>query len=260
MVAIRSFLSAFSLIAAASISTAQLVDADLDLGLLQNGALVTADLFADALTQQSCPDGNIGVVVNLLNLVKVCGCVSLLNLGLGQSVCPTCPANSTPVCGRGNCACQCDEGFVSDTTTGSCVAADACSSSGGTLTFNGVGQYTCTCASPLVLGSSGVCVLAPSQGARARRRNLVFNSPAGPYSSSGRSSKYCPNNETACPLGNSFECIDTRDSLTHCGGCAASGGVDCLSIPGALNVQCANSKCVVSSCFSGYTLEQGRCI
>jgi hypothetical protein len=44
-----------------------------------------------------------------------------------------------------------------------------------------------------------------------------------------------------------FECVDTTNSLTACGGCPGpyGPGQDCLAIPGALNVQCADSKCIV---------------
>ncbi|GAA5835742.1 hypothetical protein JCM3766R1_005837 [Sporobolomyces carnicolor] len=263
MVAIRSLVSSLTVLGAfASSASAQILGLDLDLGLLQDGALVTADVFADVLTETSCPVGNVGIVANVLSLVRVCGCVSLLNLGPGQSVCPTCPENASPVCGRGRCACECDEGFVSDSTTGTCLPADACANSGGNLVSNNDGSFVCQCLPPnLVLStSSGVCTLPPSAAARARRRSFVFNTPSYPFTSGGDSAKFCPANETACPNGNSFECIDTRDSLTACGGCPGQGGVDCLAIEGALNVQCANSRCLVSSCFAGYTLHQGRCI
>lgn len=44
-----------------------------------------------------------------------------------------------------------------------------------------------------------------------------------------------------------FECVDTTNSLSACGGCPGpeGNGQDCLAIPGALNVQCADSKCIV---------------
>ncbi|GAA5952302.1 hypothetical protein JCM3765_001933 [Sporobolomyces pararoseus] len=262
MVATRTVLSAFTFLAAAvTSSSAQILDLNLDLGLLQDGALVTADLFLDALTDASCPDGNVGIIANVLNLVRVCGCVSLLNPGPGQSVCPECPANAEPLCGRGSCTCGCSSGFVSDTTTGSCIPDNACTNSGGLSVNNQDGTFTCNCLGvpgTIVSSSTGVCVLAPS--ARARRRNFVFNTPSYPFTSGGDSAKFCPRGETACPNGNSFECVDTRDSLTACGGCPGQGGEDCLSIPGALNVQCANSRCQVSSCFAGYTLNNGRCI
>ncbi|GAA5901026.1 uncharacterized protein JCM6883_004726 [Sporobolomyces salmoneus] len=262
MVSTRTLFSALTLLGAALTSSAQLLDLDLDLGLLQDGALVTADVFADALTETSCPDGNIGIVANVLDLVRVCGCVSLLNLAPGQSVCPECPTGSSAICGRGNCACACDEGAVADSTTGTCLPEDDCTNSGGSLQSNEDGTFVCVCAAPgLSLSTTtGACVLAPSAAARRNRRNFVFNTPSYPFTSGGNSAKFCPENETACPNGNSFECVDTRDSLTACGGCPGQGGEDCLEIPGALNVQCSNSKCRVASCFAGYTLSHGRCI
>ena len=87
----------------------------------------------------------------------------------------------------------------------------------------------------------------------------------------------CPEGETACPLASGefpsliipssqhapetdsaglspeggFECVDTTNSLTACGGCPGpyGPGQDCLAIPGALNVQCADSKCIVGELY-----------
>ncbi|GAA5887088.1 hypothetical protein JCM16303_007130 [Sporobolomyces ruberrimus] len=179
MVSARIIVSAFTFLAAAATSSAQILGLDLDLGLLQDGALVTADVFADVLTQESCPNGNIGIVANVLNLVRVCGCVSLLNLGPGQSICPECPTNAQAVCGRGNCACECVEGTVADSTTDSCVPDTNCENSGGQLTSNGDGSFVCTCPSPFVTSATtGVCVLPASAAARSRRRSFAFKGPS----------------------------------------------------------------------------------
>ncbi|GAA6026007.1 hypothetical protein JCM11491_001999 [Sporobolomyces phaffii] len=177
MVAARTLLSAFTFLAAAvTSSSAQILGLDLDLGLLKNGALVTADVFADVLTQESCPNGNVGIVANVLNLVKVCGCVSLLNLGTGQSVCPEGPANSTPVCGRGVCAFECNSGFLADSTTGTCVDDTNCTDTGGSLVSNNDGSFFCQCPTGFVQNNSGGCSLAPSAAAR-RRRSFAFKGP-----------------------------------------------------------------------------------
>lgn len=74
---------------------------------------MTADVFADVLTQETCPTATIGVTASVLNLIRVCACISVLELGDNQEVCECPLANSSPICARGRCACQCDEGFVS---------------------------------------------------------------------------------------------------------------------------------------------------
>lgn len=89
----------------------------------------------------------------------------------------------------------------------------------------------------------------------------------------------CPTGETACPiLGSSsyekavnhhfsdmgkyssgimageggYECLDTKQSLESCGGCASTGeGQDCTKIPSAVGVGCDAGVCVVFSCKAG---------
>ncbi|GAA5836619.1 hypothetical protein JCM5353_000565 [Sporobolomyces roseus] len=262
MVATRTIFSALTALTLAASSSAQLLEdilgINLDLGLLQPGALVTADVFADVLSAETCPVGVLGVTATILNIARVCACVNILDLGAGQEVCECSLPNSSPICARGQCACVCDDGFVSDSTTGTCVDENACGNSGGTLQSNGDGSFLCVCPAPLLLNGQGTCSLPASARARAARRNLVLNGPAFALTSGG---KYCSAGETACslPSGN-YECIDTRDSLTSCGGCPGQGGVNCLAIEGALSVTCSNSRCQVGSCFSGYRYENGRCI
>ncbi|KAM0791463.1 hypothetical protein ACM66B_005916 [Microbotryomycetes sp. NB124-2] len=88
--------------------------------------------------------------------------------------------------------------------------------------------------------------------------------PATPVKANSTTDKFsCPNGETACPLkSGGFECLDVTSSLTSCGGCVGEGlpGVNCLAIPGALNVECQNSQCQVASCFKGWRFMSGKCV
>ncbi|KAK4056767.1 hypothetical protein OIO90_002319 [Microbotryomycetes sp. JL221] len=87
--------------------------------------------------------------------------------------------------------------------------------------------------------------------------------PPTPVSNATTDKFSCPNGETACPLkSGGFECLDVSSSLTSCGGCVGEGlpGVNCLAIPGALNVECQNSQCQVASCFKGWRFMSGKCV
>lgn len=83
--------------------------------------------------------------------------------------------------------------------------------------------------------------------------------------SSSSSSAQCPEKgETACPLkSGEFECVDTTSDLASCGGCVGPDGEgpgeNCLAIPGALKVECYQSRCQVASCFSGWYFDGERC-
>jgi len=53
-----------------------------------------------------------------------------------------------------------------------------------------------------------------------------------------------------------FECLDTSSNIDSCGGCAAQGeGQVCSAIANVDNVACVNSKCVVSACAPGFTVN-----
>lgn len=60
-----------------------------------------------------------------------------------------------------------------------------------------------------------------------------------------------------------WECVDTRSTLDSCGGCIypyffdekPPTGADCSSLPGAVDVECRNSRCIVHSCQPGYVLS-----
>ncbi|BGP55692.1 hypothetical protein JCM8202v2_003299 [Rhodotorula sphaerocarpa] len=256
----------------------------LDIGLLQNGSLVTIGAYANLLGGGDCgPDSTVAVSTKILGLVKVCACVNVAQLGpilgiggalLGNNqACPPCPDNASAVCGAGKCACQCNSGYYAGPND-VCLPASLCPAP------NTVDPTTntCSCVSPYQSNGSGGCVLAGSQRARSRRhrqqrRDFGKGHGAGqqvyaPASSEGgnaSSQMSCPRGETACPLASGgFECVDTTNSLSACGGCPGpeGNGQDCLAIPGALNVQCADSKCIVGSCFRGWHYDatgNGRC-
>ncbi|GAA5983201.1 hypothetical protein JCM10908_000193 [Rhodotorula pacifica] len=270
-------------------ATAQLVNIPtLNIGLGQNGALLTLDVIANLFNPGAgCGPGNaVGVTTTALlglPLVKICACVNLANvgpilaIGTSQQSCNTCAdPNATPGCGGGTCVCVCNTGFYSDRATGRCLPINSCTSPN-VLTDNNDGTFTCTCVSPYQLNSNGVCTLGGSQRARSRSRrherqarefgNRAHGAGQQVYapSASGETNMSCPEGETACPLASGgFECIDITNSLTACGGCPGpyGPGQDCLAIPGALNVQCAQSKCIVGSCFRGWRYDasgNGRC-
>ncbi|GAA5862728.1 hypothetical protein JCM8547_003527 [Rhodosporidiobolus lusitaniae] len=242
----------------------------LDIGLLQNGALVNIGLFASVLGENSCPAANVAGVISILGLVNICACVNLLNPGTGESACPPCPANASPICGGGSCACQCNAGFFA-TAAGTCVATTDCPAPN-TLVQDATGTtFTCQCAAGYISNGAGGCVLTPSARARAARHRRAFPPKHGqavfaPQTSESRPAYTCPDGETACPLpSGGFECIDTTTSLNSCGGCVGAGesGQNCLAIPGALAVQCHESACHVGSCFKGWKHLKdgnGRCV
>ncbi|GAA5826224.1 hypothetical protein JCM3770_006112 [Rhodotorula araucariae] len=100
----------------------------------------------------------------------------------------------------------------------------------------------------------------------------------------------CPSDEIACPILGSttygdavahhfstgkqevsgvmagsggYECINTKEALDSCGGCASTGeGVDCTKIRGSAGVGCEQGVCVVFSCQAGWrpALSGGKCI
>lgn len=54
-------------------------------------------------------------------------------------------------------------------------------------------------------------------------------------------------------VGGGFECIDTMNSLTSCGGCQTTGaGRDCTTIQHADGVSCRAGRCMVLSCRRGW--------
>lgn len=54
-------------------------------------------------------------------------------------------------------------------------------------------------------------------------------------------------------LAGGYECVDTSESLTSCGGCRTTGtGRDCTEIRHADGVSCRAGRCMVLSCRRGW--------
>ncbi|KWU41562.1 hypothetical protein RHOSPDRAFT_36873 [Rhodotorula sp. JG-1b] len=73
----------------------------------------------------------------------------------------------------------------------------------------------------------------------------------------------CPPSYTACPLGDSYECIDILNNLEQCGGCNADdGGVDCTTLRGVAGVGCVAGRCEIWTCEDGYDFvsPSGICV
>ncbi|KAH8102659.1 hypothetical protein BXZ70DRAFT_1006565 [Cristinia sonorae] len=78
-----------------------------------------------------------------------------------------------------------------------------------------------------------------------------------------RAHTLCPFDQEACPIkgansSSAYECLDTTQELTSCGGCTSLGkGQDCTAIIGAWNVKCDVSQggCKVLTCKAGYQVS-----
>ena len=77
----------------------------------------------------------------------------------------------------------------------------------------------------------------------------------------------CPFGYAACPTEagsqnldaatDAYECLDTRNELMSCGGCATLGtGTDCTGIPGALSMGCEEGRCQVYKCGRGWKVSE----
>jgi len=75
----------------------------------------------------------------------------------------------------------------------------------------------------------------------------------------------CPSGLTACPISETseftratpYECLDTQQELTSCGGCVTLGdGTNCATLRGAGMSGCSNGKCTIFSCARGFKFSQ----
>ncbi|KAK7039412.1 insulin-like growth factor binding protein [Favolaschia claudopus] len=150
----------------------------------------------------------------------------------------------------GRCVAVCPVGTAP--FSGTCVDCDpSCA------TCSGMSSDECTsCSSDRIL-CGGKCLVGPSCPS------------AQPVVPRGSRRSECPVGQTACPIpGRSFrswECIDTRNDLESCGGCAFSSlnqaeatGQDCTALPGVADVSCLNSRCAVAKCMPGYEVHGNR--
>ncbi|SCZ94043.1 BZ3500_MvSof-1268-A1-R1_Chr6-1g08383 [Microbotryum saponariae] len=205
------------------------------------------------------------------------------NCGAIGTVCLTqLVGSATVTCANSQCyASTCQSGFTKN--AGVCTEIDLrtdmlnCGTMGHACSFTPSGALGSCVAGVCALTScptgysmvSNACVLNASQRPNAKRSKIV------------KPKTLCPENETACPIvgaisyasavsqhfsdsanlfaggvmsGNGgYECLDTRQALDSCGGCASTGeGQDCTKIRGAVGVGCDAGTCVVFSCQSGW--------
>ncbi|GAA6002236.1 hypothetical protein JCM10207_003140 [Rhodosporidiobolus poonsookiae] len=211
------------------------------------------------------------------------------NCGRIGNVCSLLGASSQ-ACSSGSCiATACQSGYT--LRSGSCSVLDLmsdvnnCGAIGVACKFSPTGAsgtcqqgkcVTTSCPFGYTL-TNGVCVLGASQKARAKKSKIV------------KPRTLCPTGETACPVAGSasfnaalahhfsateefsgvmagqggYECVDTKQALDSCGGCASTGeGKNCLSIRGVKGVGCEQGECVVFSCQAGWrpSLSGDRCV
>ncbi|SCV67899.1 BQ2448_5510 [Microbotryum intermedium] len=205
------------------------------------------------------------------------------NCGAIGTVCLTqLVGSATVTCANSQCfASTCQSGYTK--TAGVCMAIDLrsdplnCGTMGHVCTFTPTGAMGSCVAGVCTLTScpagysmvSNACVLNASQRPNAKRSKME------------KPKTLCPEHETACPIvgatsyamavsqhfssfadlatggimsGNGgYECLDTKQALDSCGGCASTGeGQDCTKIRGAVGVGCDEGTCVVFSCQSGW--------
>lgn len=112
-------------------------------------------------------------------------------------------------------------------------------------------------------GSSNYCQLCPSKcssspspSARLIKRNRDVVG-------------LCPKNLDACPIQRhsrtlmpkGYECIDTQQELTSCGGCFTTNeGRDCTKVSGVREAGCQAGKCVAYKCNRGHKLLANICV
>ncbi|GAA5955450.1 hypothetical protein JCM21900_002051 [Sporobolomyces salmonicolor] len=234
-----------------------------------HGALIDLDILANVLGPEQCSaNAVVGITaeINIGSLLHICACIEILNVGDNdKQACPSCPANASPICGSGQCGCQCSSGHYASHDGQGCLPNNGCTSTGGKVVSLGDGTSECQCASPYVSNGSGGCALPAS--ARSRNRNRTARSQLTLDSRGaqviGDDELKCPDGERACPIGSDggWECLDVTTSLDSCGGCPGErSSVNCLTIPGAAGVSCVESVCEISSCFPGYRYLNGRCL
>ncbi|KDE03139.1 hypothetical protein MVLG_06336 [Microbotryum lychnidis-dioicae p1A1 Lamole] len=204
------------------------------------------------------------------------------------------PGASLASCVSGTCYAKgCNRGYT--LTSGKCISIDTqndpnnCGGIGKCCEFAPRGATgTCTL---------GVCTITSCPAGYTISNNLCLQSGPSQRAANVKKRKIekpkslCPENETACPIvgsssyalavdqhfssfadvatggimgGNGgYECLDTRQALDSCGGCASTGeGQDCTKIRGAVGVGCDAGACVVFSCQSGWkpNLAASKCV
>ncbi|KAI5449350.1 hypothetical protein NCC49_004755 [Naganishia albida] len=81
---------------------------------------------------------------------------------------------------------------------------------------------------------------------------------------------FCPAPLKACAVKGShfatsaewaYECVNTDNEMTSCGGCASEGtGVDCSALTGVRSAGCTQGVCQVLQCYPGYVNTGSSCV
>ncbi|KAI7955064.1 hypothetical protein MJO28_005464 [Puccinia striiformis f. sp. tritici] len=104
-------------------------------------------------------------------------------------------------------------------------------------------------------GGSKYCGLCRTSCSGPRPSGL----PRRSLNSSDASNIKCPSGLTACPISltasftpsTGFECLDIKQEITSCGGCATlNKGVDCSTIDGAALTGCSDGVCKICYTYS----------
>lgn len=74
----------------------------------------------------------------------------------------------------------------------------------------------------------------------------------------------CPDGYSRCSTGNrrgAFECVDVNSHIEACGACPFDeASLDCTSLPGVADVECAKGQCVVRKCDRKHKNVNGTCV
>ncbi|KAI0770393.1 hypothetical protein C8Q74DRAFT_1369565 [Fomes fomentarius] len=212
----------------------------------------------------------------------ICPAGSYCN-GKGQTqpaLCP--PGHYSPVPGLGQMCHECPKGtFVS--TRGATACCFCCS---GFYTDQTAQDHCFDCPvrgafSPLGATSAQQCGKSPGSGLTQCKMsgekcpNGGGSSPTGMYRGRSVRRDACPKGHKNCPVYGltphgrgylrAYECVDVRNDLESCGGCAANdspfgeraadGGRDCSAIPNVDSVTCMGGECVIAKCSNGHRLS-----
>ncbi|KAI0671092.1 hypothetical protein C8Q78DRAFT_1079033 [Trametes maxima] len=173
--------------------------------------------------------------------------------GLGQQ-CLECPRGTFVNIEGATACCNCCSGFYTDQTS-----QDHC--------------FPCPVRgafSPVGATSASQCANKPGGGLNTCAMSGDTCPNTGGSFPSGAPRQYvrraeCPRGHQSCPVYGTrmgvgylkeFECVDVRNDLESCGGCASTGaGKDCSAIPHVDSVTCRKGSCVVGQCAPGYVVS-----
>ncbi|MBW0550967.1 hypothetical protein O181_090682 [Austropuccinia psidii MF-1] len=100
----------------------------------------------------------------------------------------------------------------------------------------------------------GRCATSPTALSRLRKRSQITLG-------------FCPTGLDACPISSlkpsaGYECINTKEELESCGGCATTGdGMNCNTLLGVKSAGCSAGQCLAFDCEAGFQLtDQNTCV